>query len=436
VYVVIGLLLVFMALAGSVLRRLPVTTAMLYLGVGMALGPYGVGVVDLDPVEDVALLERAAEVAVIVSLFTAGLKLRVPVTDRLWRPALRLATLSMALTVALLAAIGVGVLGLPVGAAVVLGAVLTPTDPVLASDVQVADPNDRDRLRFTLSAEGGLNDGTTWPFVMLGLGLLGFRDLGVGGWRWLVVDVLWAGAAGLALGWGLGGAIGRLVVYLRRQYKAATGLDEFLTLGLIALAYGAGGLARANGFLAVFAAGLALRRIEREATGDRHPVDPGRIEERQETAADAEAAATHPEKAPAYMAHALLGFNEQLERIGEVALVLLIGAMLQPGFLSRDALWLTLLLFLVVRPVAVFLGLLGSETRQAERRLMAWFGIRGIGCLYWLAYATRQGLSADAAARIVPLVLSVIAASIVVHGVFMTPLMERYERRRRDAPAA
>jgi sodium/hydrogen antiporter len=436
VYVVIGLLLVFMAIAGSVLRRLPVSTAMLYLLVGFALGPRGTGTIILDPLRDSALLERLTEIGVIISLFTAGLKLRVSLRDPLWRPALRLAFLSMMLTVALVAAVGVLGLGLPLGAAVLLGAILAPTDPVLAADVQVADPGDRDRLRFTLTGEAGLNDGAAFPFVMLGLGLMGLHDLGWGGWRWLAVDVVWAVAAGLGIGWALGTAIAHLVVYLRREYKTAVGLDEFLTLGLIALAYGAALLAHAYGFLAVFAAGLALRRVERKETGRDEPVEPGRIEEPQETAAGAEAAATDPRKAPAYMAHAVLGFNEQLERVGEVALVLLLGAMLAPRLVAADALWAAPLLFLFVRPAAVFIGLAGSEARPAERRLMAWFGIRGIGSLYYLAYALGRGVPPDIAERLAALTLTLVAVSVFAHGISVTPLMERYERRRRDAPAA
>ena len=172
----------------------------------------------------------------------------------------------MLVTVALIAGAGVAWLGLPLGAAILLGGILAPTDPVLASDVQVAEPTDRDRLRFALTGEAGLNDGTAFPFVLLGLGLLGLHDLGDSLWRWLAIDVLWAVAAGIGVGAALGTLVGRFVLYLRRTHKEAVGLDNFLALGLIGLAYGLASLAHGYGFLAVFAAGVALRRIEQHAS--------------------------------------------------------------------------------------------------------------------------------------------------------------------------
>ena len=421
-FVIAGGVLLSMALLSSRLKHLPVTSSMLYLGLGVALGPLGWGLLHITPLEQSAFLERLTEIVVIVSLFTAGLKLRSPLSSSRWRLPVRLAVGSMVLTVGMIAVAGVVGLGLPLGAAVLLGAVLAPTDPVLASDVQVESPSDRDRLRFGLTGEAGLNDGTAFPFVMLGLGLLGLHDLGDFGWRWLAVDVLWATIGGLGLGALLGTAVGRLVLYLRRHHKEAVGLDDFLTLGLIALAYGAALLLHAYGFLAVFAAGLALRRVERlstqTATPEPLPVAPGQHEE----------AATHPEKAPSYLTQAVLGFNEQLERIGEVVVVVIVGALLSPRFLPIEALWFVPLLFLIIRPVAIFVGLIGSRVSALDRPLIAWFGIRGIGSFYYLMYAIEHQLTPDLAERLTAITLTVIAASVVAHGLSVTPLMQRHHR--------
>src|SRR4051794_24826204 len=141
--------------------------------------------------------------------------------------------------------------------------------------------------RFTLTGEAGLNDGTAFPFILLGLGLLGTHELGAWGWRWLAADVLWATAGGLAVGGGLRALVGHLVLYLRRHHQEAVGLDDFLALGLIALSHGTTLLLGASGFLAVFAAGLALRRVERRASGLRPP------EQVQAVAREGREAATH-----------------------------------------------------------------------------------------------------------------------------------------------
>jgi len=421
-YIVVGAVFILMALSGSVLKRLPLSTAMLYLAAGVLIGPHALNLVNFDPIAEAAIIERITEAAVIVSLFTAGLTLRVPLRDHLWRLPVVLASWSMTLTVGLIALVGVAALELPLGAAILLGAVLAPTDPVLASDVQVTGPRDRDRLRFTLTGEAGFNDGTAFPFVMLGLGLLGLHETGDGGWRWFVVDVLWAIPGGLLVGALLGTATGRLILFLRREHKEAVGLDDFLALGLIACSYGTALLLHTYGFLAVFAAGLALRKIEAMALG--HEQAPDEVVAAAE--GRGEEVATHPETAPAYMAQAVLGFTEQLERIGEVAVVLLVGVMISVTAIPGDALWFVPLLLLVIRPVSAAMGTIGSDTTWLQRAFIAWFGIRGIGSIYYLMYAIVHGVPDATAGLLMGLTLAVVATSVVVHGVSVTPLMRRY----------
>ena len=136
------------------------------------------------------------------------------------------------------------------------------------------------------------------------------------------------------------------------------------------------------------------------------------------------------------MAQAVLGFNEQLERIGEVAVVVLVGGMLSARFLSFNALWFVLVLLLVVRPVSVWSGLLGSSTSMAQRNLIGWFGIRGIGSIYYLAYAINHGLAPQLATTLVGVTLTAVAVSVLVHGISVTPLMRLYEKRRPDLVSA
>jgi len=398
-FLIAGVLLVAVAVTGSLLKRLPLTTSMFYLGAGALLGPWGAGLLNLDVVNDAHTLEVLTELAVVISLFTAGLKLRLPFADRQWRIVLLLAVVAMMLTVIGITAFGVMAAGLTLTAALLLGAVLAPTDPVLASDVQVAHEHDAEPMRFSLTGEAGFNDGTAFPFVMLGLGLLGAHELGDYGWRWLAVDVVWAVAAGLAVGAIAGAGVGRLVLYMRRAQKETIGFDEFLALGLIALSYGIALQIHAYGFLAVFAAGLSMRRIERQQEG----------------------------ALPAKMARAVLDFNEQLERLGEVAVVVVVGALLAGITGWTPGLLVALALFGVIRPAATAVTLMGSPLSAGQRAFVAWFGVRGAGSIYYLAYALAHGAAASPDARIIAdITLVVVAVSIVVHGVSVTPLMSYY----------
>ncbi len=438
-YLLVGFVFLTVAVTGTVTRRLPLTGSIIYLGVGVVAGPAVLGLISLGDIESAPLLEVLTELAVIVSLFTAGLKLRERIASKRWRAPIRLAFVSMTVTVVLLAAIGYGLLGLSLGGAILLGAILAPTDPVLASDVQVERPTDRDLLRFRLTAEAGLNDGTAFPFVMLGLGLLGLGELGPFGLRWLAIDVVWSVVGGLAIGVLLGTLVTRFVLYLRATYREALGLDEFLCLGLIATAYGLALLAHTYAFLAVFAAGLAVRRIERVAS-ESAEIDDERLE--GITREEPHEVGTDPAHAPAFVASSLLEFNERLERIAEAAVVVILGALLARTTPPPELIWFVPLLFLVVRPLGVLVGLIGSGVDGRGVALIGWFGIRGIGSVYYLAHAITHGIPATLADDLSNLVLWTIVASIVVHGVSVTPIMTRYDsyvtrrmdRRRSIAP--
>ncbi|MFL5813986.1 MAG: cation:proton antiporter, partial [Bdellovibrionia bacterium] len=413
-YICIGLLLIIMTMITASLEHLPLTAAILYLCFGIVLGPSIVGLIHLNFLAQTDILVRLTEVAVIVSLFTAGLKLRLPLSAREWRVPFLLASVSMIVSVALTAMASYFLFSVPLGAAILLGAIVAPTDPVLAASVQVLGPEDRDKLRFSLTAEAGLNDGTAFPFVMLGLGLLGLRDLGDYGWRWILIDVVWSICGGLAIGTFLATCISKLILYLRRKSEETQGLDDFLALGLICLTYGVALWLNVYGFLAVFAAGLALRRGERQET---QGLD--RVEDENEQRPWQETVSAH-------MAHGVLKFNEQLERLGEIIVVLVLGSMLFERTLSLRSLCLAAAIFLVIRPLSV--GLVTQASERSHRRLISWFGIRGVGTVYYLAYAIGQGVSGVLADQLIQATLTVITASIVLHGVTSAPLMMRYSR--------
>ena len=420
---ILGLLMTFIALAGSILKRLPISNSMLYLAAGYTLGMADWGPLPPDPKNTAALLERITEVALLISLFSVGMKLGLHSRRRQWWLPVRLASVSMLVTVGLITAAAYFLLGLPLGVAVLLGGVLAPTDPVLAADVQVDDPADRDRLRFSLTGEGGLNDGAAYPFVVLGLGLMGLRDLGDTGLRWLAIDVLWVLIGGLAVGAIIGIAFGRWVIWLRTHHAKAVGHEEFLSLGLIALAYGIAQLIGASGFLAVFATGLAMQRVQKRRRLDANRNDgPAGLQNAEQHLA----VATHPELAGPYMMQALRNFNDHIEHLAELVLVLIVGFMLPHTRFDWPTVSFLILLFAVIRPLSVWIGLKGVSISRAQRAMISWFGIRGIGSIYYLMFVLDEGINAAAADEMIALTLTTVAVSIVVHGISGTPLMERY----------
>jgi NhaP-type Na+/H+ or K+/H+ antiporter len=429
-FLIVGAVLVFMGVAATTLRRLPVSAAMFYLAIGYALASPGLGLLHLDMVADAHLLRTITEVALLVSLFAIGLRLRLGVLEKLWTVPLRLGFLAMLATIPLLTLFGVYVLQLGWGPSLLLAAILAPTDPVLAHDVQVRDPGDHDLLRFALSGEGGLNDGIALPFALLGLALCAAPGADASEVLNLELAgrIAWGVAGAIAIGALLGWATTHAVAWLRTRHAQALGLEGFFALGLIELSFGTAQLAHTYGFLAVFAAGVAMRRVEHRASG---AVSPRRAIGTVDSE-DVDATAANPSKAHAYMAESVLGFTIELERIAEVAVMAMVGnvlATLQAPLVTWRTVALGAALFLLVRPVAVELSLIGSSATPAQRRLMSWFGIRGIGSFYYLAYALEHGAAADVV-PLAPLTLSVVAASVVIHGVSATPLMNWYHRLR------
>jgi NhaP-type Na+/H+ or K+/H+ antiporter len=429
-FLIVGAVLVFIGVAATTLQRLPVSAAMFYLAIGYALGPRGLDLLRLDIVADAHLLRIITEVALLVSLFAIGLRLRLGMLEKLWTVPLRLGFLAMLATIALLTLFGVYVLHLGWGPSLLLAAILAPTDPVLAHDVQVHNPGDHDLLRFALSGEGGLNDGVALPFAMLGLAICAAPASQAGDvltFR-LAGSMVWGVVGAIAIGSLLGWATTHAVTWLRTRHAQALGLEGFFALGLIELSFGAAQLVHTYGFLAVFAAGVAMRRVEHRASGGvsaRKAI--GTVDSE-----DVEATAANPSKAHAYMAESVMGFTIELERIAEVAVMAMVGnvlATLQVALFTWQTAALTVALFVFVRPVSVELSLLGSNATHTQRRLMSWFGIRGIGSFYYLAYALEQGAASDVT-PLVPLTLAVVAASVVVHGVSATPLMNWYRKLR------
>ena len=397
-----GAVLLVAALGKGPLKRIPVSLPFLYLLTGVAIGPWGLKLLDVDVFNDTKLVETLTEIAVVVSLLSAGLKL-----DPSWRHMLKtplpLATTTMVLTIACVTAIGVFFLGLPLGAAILLGAIIAPTDPVLAGAVQVKHHNDTDQLRYALTGEAGFNDGAAFPFIMLGLGLLGLHEVGEFGWIWFAKDLLWATFAGLGFGWLCGWGISRVASWLEESTDQPAVTEELLTLGMIGLSYGGALLIHSYGFLAVFASGVAMRfYADSEADESKHSDD---------------------------LMKTVTSINEQVGQLMEVALVVLIGAMLANHWSVGTHWWVAIVLFFGFRPVAVAAGLALNKLDLSKKTLIGFFGIRGIGSVYYLSYAIDHGFVSENSQLVADVAFAVIAWSLLIHTNVASVIMALYRRQ-------
>jgi NhaP-type Na+/H+ or K+/H+ antiporter len=377
-------------------RAFSASLVYLALGVGASVTIEAADIPWVDPIEDAELVERIAELAVIVALFGTGLKLDRPLSWGAWSGVLRLLAIAMPLTIAGVALFGGALLGLSFGAAMVLGAILAPTDPVLAGDVGVGPPGDEDEHEpnFSVTGEAGLNDGLALPFLFFGLFAL---DPGGTSWlgEWLLADVLYAVLAGVAVGAALGWAGAAGAVRLKARRYLVPVFDGWLAIPIVLIIYGTSELIGAYGFVAAFAGGIAFRRYER---GHEHNA---RVHDGAEV----------------------------VEKFGELAAILLLGSMLTFAGLGEIGIegWVLIaLLLFVLRPAAVGISLLASGLPRQERAFVAWFGVRGIGSLYYVAVALGSGYLAGGDVVLVTWVtLATVVVSIVIHGVTATPLSRR-----------
>lgn len=427
-FLIVGALMVLMALGRKLVERLPMTGAMVYLIVGFLLGPAGAGLLTIDVERDVRLLRTLTEAGLVVSLFAIGMYLRVELSRPLWRLTLRLAGPAMLITIAVMFVAALWGLGLAAGPALLLASALAPTDPVLANELRVEEAGDDEPLRFALSSEGGINDGAASPMVYIALALCGVSSLGSENPWTFALAIAWGMASALIFGWALGTGVVVLVTKLRTKYDHALGLEGFLALGLVALAYGATLIVDGYAFIAVFAAGVALRRQEMKATGDKPPSEVLESVERGQR----EEAAKDPELAHAYIAENMMGFSVEIERFVELGLMVVIGSVVSAHWrelIHWSVVWPVLFLFIVARPLGSTLSLIGSSMDRHQRFLTGWLGLRGVGAFYYLLFSFEQA-GHERVGPLLQIVLATIVLSVFVHGATATPLLNRYLSRK------
>ncbi|MEV0585368.1 cation:proton antiporter [Nonomuraea sp. NPDC050310] len=394
------------AVLPGVLRRLPFSLPLVCLLGGMLLFWLPLPLSAPDPVAHRVAIEHVTEICVVISLMGAGLALNRRVGLHRWSSTWRLLGWTMPLTIVAVALLASWLLGWPPAAALLLGAVLAPTDPVLASDVQVGEPVDAenadDEVRFALTSEAGLNDGLAFPVVYAAIALATVGGLAWAG-EWVLTDVLYRVAAGVVGGLLIGRLLGRLSFHASTEkLRLAEHRDGFVAVAATFLAYGLTELVQGYGFIAVFVTACTIRNAERD-----HGYN-----------------------------GILHGFIEQVERLLTAWLLLLLGGFVIAGGLSpltwRGAA-VSVLLLLVVRPLTGWLAQLGGPGGPRERAVISFYGIRGIGSLYYLAYALGHADFGVPAEELWAIAAFTVLASVVLHGISATPVM-RYMDRLRGTP--
>jgi NhaP-type Na+/H+ or K+/H+ antiporter len=402
-----GLLIALVAWLPLALKRLPLSLPIVCIGIGAAIFLLPQVTLRPLPYRYPEITERFAEFVVIIALMGAGLKIDRVFGWRRWSITWRLLAITMPLGIVAIAALGVKVLGLPLAVALLIAASLAPTDPVLAADVQVGPPKtgDEDEVRFGLTSEAGLNDGAAFPFVHLAVLLAVALPVGKP-WvvEWLTYRVLWEIAGGIVGGWLVGRAFGWLTFHIPAETKLARTGDGLIAISATLVSYGLTEIVHVYGFLAVFVTALTFRSAHRdhEFQDEMHAI------------------------------------TEQIERLAMMVLLILFGGALVSGLLTPIT-WVdvvvALAVLLVIRPVTGWIGLLGWAGDRDEKLTLSFFGIRGVGSIYYLAYGINHMPVANAE-HLWAIVGLIILLSILLHGLTVTPIMRSLDERRGVDPEA
>ena len=402
-----GALIALVAWLPLALRKLPLSLPIVCIAIGAGLFSLPQVTLVPNPLAYPDFTERFTEFVVIVALMGAGLKLDRVFSFKRWHVAWRLLAITMPLSIAAIALTGYLLIGLPLALALLLGAVLAPTDPVLAADVQVGPPKtgEEDEVRFGLTSEAGLNDGLAFPFVNLALALAAAAATGEAWFTgWLFEDVLWKLSVGVFAGWLVGRIVGWLTFHVPVETKLAQTGDGFIAVAATFLSYGLTELAHGYGFLAVFVTALTIRHAHRDHEFNRQMHD----------------------------------LIEQVERLATMVLLLLFGGALVDGLLSplrAVDVAAAVLILLVIRPLTGLIGLIGHDAERGEKLTLSFFGIRGVGSFYYLAYALNHE-DLPGGGRLWAIVGLVVLISILLHGLTVTPVMRGLDRAQGRDPDA
>ncbi len=406
----IGLAILAATYLPKFLSSVPVSMPMVVMGLGVLVSLFSLGIDPDFMYSKTKLLESVTEIAVLIALMEAGVKIDRIFSWKQWRITWRLLAITMPITILLVGITGWWIGGLVSATALLLGAVIAPSDPVLASDIQVGGPNlgakdeesgkeeselqkEEDEVRFSLTSEAGLNDGLAFPFTYLAVFIAGSGFSQEMVWSWFATHVIYKIGIGLAFGYFGGRLAGKYLLSIPVYSDHSRAISGLASLALTLLLYGITELFSGYGFIAVFVGALALRKFD-----------------------------------PDHLQHAHLhSFIEITQRIMTSCMILAFGIILGLGFFANvtsDEILITILIVFLIRPVAGVLGLVGSKLPKKEIWAISFLGLRGIGSLYYFYYAINNQ-QFEGQKSVLNIVMLTILFSIVIHGL-MAPLIMKH----------
>ncbi|MDB5263710.1 MAG: cation transporter [Adhaeribacter sp.] len=401
VLTVIGISALSMAWLPSLLDKLPVSYSIIFITIGFLLYYFTPLLPDPDPLQNEQLTVHLTELGVIITLMGTGIKINRAISWKNWKIPFMLVSVTMLICITVLGFLGWWVLGLAPASALLLGAVMAPTDPVLASEVQVGPPSTEkeDHVRFSLTSEAGMNDGMAFPFTWMAIAIALAATTGEDWFLpWLWRDFFYKIAIGLGMGYGLGRLLAYMVFILPEKYNFPETKDGFVAVSATLLVYGLTEMLHGYGFIAVFVAGLTLSRHER----------------------------------PHHFHRELHDFTDQIERIFLVILLLFLGGSIATGLLdgiTLSGIFIALAFVLVVRPLAALFTLVGQNISFREKVVISFFGIRGIGSFYYLSFALSKAVFPEEKLLWSTSAL-IVLISVFVHGIMAAPVMRYLDLRR------
>lgn len=391
-----GLITLLAAVIPNVVNKKRLTPPVIYLILGVVIGFTGQEYSDFDVLKHAHIIQRVSEFVVIIALTNAGLKIKEPFAWRTWKYSLRLLLITMPFTIVAAAYAGYWLLGFAPAAAVLFGALISPTDPVLAADFQTSRPSKKDlsKIRLGLTSEAGLNDGLAFPFTYFAI-FLAAKGLDYGEWigNWLYVEVLYKIVAGALIGFGTGWLLYKLIFKITSESHHSRISRGILSLALTLLPYGLAEIAGSYGFIAVFIAACAFSNSEEQAK--------------------------HMDN--------LHDFTEEVERIFVAFLFIIIGIYVYSAshaLLNFKIIITALVVLFIARPVGGWVALFRTDLTAFEKFVLSFYGIRGVGSVYYLMFAFTQTSFPDSY-KLINVTTVIIVFSVLIHGLSAATIQKR-----------